>query len=310
MNILQDFPSIPGARDWPLSVVENDLAAASSVGTKWPLISIITPSFNQGAFLEKSLRSVLLQGYPHLEYIVIDGGSTDSSVEIIQKYQQYLAFWVSEADRGQSHAINKGFSRAKGELLGWLNSDDYLLPGALFKLAEAYLSDPGAGVVYGQGHIVNVKGKIIYTPQLKQATREGLFDWSFGNDFMQPSCLISQRAWAECGPLDESLHYSMDVDLFLKISDKYGFQKINDLLSISLSHSGAKTTVERGKMCVDLALVMMRHGNEASARRILNEMSQRLGSLEEMDRILGRLPLARGIFEVLRRLGLGRRAEL
>lgn len=310
MNKRQNFPNIPGAEEWPLCGDEATYAKAPAADPAWPLISIVTPSFDQGAFLEKAIRSVLLQGYPRLEYIVIDGGSTDSSVEIIEKYQDYLTCWVSEQDQGQSQAINKGFARASGELLGWLNSDDYLLPGALFRLAEAYLADPGVGVVYGQGHIVNGNGKIVYTPQLKQVTRKTLFDWSFGNDFMQPSCLFTHRAWTECGPLDESLHYSMDVDFFLKVSEKYQFRKIDDLLSMSLSHGAAKTTAQRGLMYVDLALVMMRHGNEASARRILGEVVERLGELEENDRILGKIPLGRTVIAFLRKLGLGRRQEL
>ncbi len=179
-------------------------------GQSWPKISIVTPSFNQGDYIEKTIRSVLLQGYPNLEYIIIDGGSTDQTVDIIKKYEKWINFWVSEKDRGQSHAINKGLARTSGELLGWLNSDDYYLPGALFKLAKSYLEDTSVGAIYGQGHIVDESGAIVYTPKLETVTRENLFSWCFGNDFMQPSCLCTRKAWQESGPIDETLNFALD----------------------------------------------------------------------------------------------------
>ena len=274
-------------------------------GQSWPKISIVTPSFNQGAYLEKTIRSVLLQGYPNLEYIIIDGGSTDKSIEIIKKYEPWINFWVSEKDRGQSHAINKGMEKATGDLLNWLNSDDYFLPGALFKLAQSYLEDPSVGVVYGQGHIVNAKGKIIYTPELKQITRESLINWCFGNNFMQPSSLISRKAWTDSSPLDENFHYTMDVDLYLKIAEKYKFRMVNDVLSISLSHGEAKTTIERNNMYVDFAILMMRNGNETNARRILGEMAERLSWLEEKVRILKKIPFANTTIRFLKKRAWG-----
>jgi len=133
---------VAGGDTWPMTAPTGAAVAEPPLSRSWPKISIVTPSFNQGAYLEKTIRSVLLQGYPNLEYIIIDGGSTDQSVETVKKYEPWNFLWVSENDRGQSHAINKGLEKASGELLGWLNSDDYFLPGALFTLAAAYLEDP------------------------------------------------------------------------------------------------------------------------------------------------------------------------
>src|SRR5437588_6081454 len=122
---------------WPWTIETPPLPVVRPDGSCWPRISIVTPSYNQGQFIEETIRSVLLQGYPDLEYIIIDGGSQDESVEIIKKYEPWLTYWVSEQDRGQSHAINKGFDRSTGLILGWLNSDDVLLPNALATVAVA-----------------------------------------------------------------------------------------------------------------------------------------------------------------------------
>src|SRR5262245_32047801 len=126
-------------------------ASVSSYADLWPKISIITPSYNQAHFLETCITSVLSQEYSDLEYIIIDGGSTDGSVEIIKKYENQITFWVSEPDEGQSHAINKGFQRATGAIVAWLNSDDFYLPGALTAVAEAHRSAPHASFYFGDG---------------------------------------------------------------------------------------------------------------------------------------------------------------
>ena len=132
-------PPPPGKSGWPWTEETPMAPPTLPDGSPWPRVSIVTPSYNQGQYLEETIRSVLLQGYPDLEYIIIDGGSTDESVTIIEKYAPWLAYWVSEPDRGQSHAINKGFARATGEIYAWLNSDDYYWPGAIVIAARAVL---------------------------------------------------------------------------------------------------------------------------------------------------------------------------
>jgi glycosyltransferase involved in cell wall biosynthesis len=272
---------------------EADIPPSSSE-VAWPKISIVTPSFNQGPYLEKSIRSVLLQGYPNLEYIVIDGGSTDNSVEIIKKYEFWIDFWVSEKDRGQSHAINKGFKRATGDLLGWLNSDDYLTPGALFNVANKYINDQSVGAIFGQGHIVDLSGKIVHKTRVPEVNSENLFDWFAGGaEFMQPSCLFTRQAWLECGPLVEDLHYAMDLDLWIKIAKKYSFKKIDNLLSISLRHDSAKTHAFAERSYIDVAMVYVRHGREDKAREVLQRQADRLVEYERELAVAGRIPLLR-----------------
>ena len=133
------FPPAPeGKTGWPWTEIPEPMPETLPDGSPWPKISVVTPSFNQGQFIEETIRSVLLQGYPNLEYIIIDGGSTDNTLEVIRKYEPWLTYWVSEPDRGQSHAINKGIGKAMGEILFWLNSDDLVLPSVFFRIAKMF----------------------------------------------------------------------------------------------------------------------------------------------------------------------------
>src|SRR5437870_3630005 len=139
-----------------------------------PTLAVVTPSYNQGHFLEETILSVLNQGYPNLEYVVVDGGSTDESVEIIRKYEPWLAYWVSERDQGQTHAINKGLARATGEVFAYLNSDDLFVPGALTAIGEAYARYPHADAIYGKCVYIAEDGSELET---RQARFEGLDDY-------------------------------------------------------------------------------------------------------------------------------------
>ena len=127
----------------------------------WPRISIVTPSYNQAEFLEKTILSILNQNYPNLEYIIIDGVSTDGSVEIIKKYERYLAYWISERDNGQADAINKGFKIATGDFIAWQNSDDVYLPGSFFKVIEKFEKYPNPDIVFGNVYLINESDEIL-----------------------------------------------------------------------------------------------------------------------------------------------------
>ena len=269
-------------------------------GQSWPRISVVTPSYNQGPYLEKTIRSVLSQGYPNLEYIVIDGGSTDQSVDIIRKYEPWIDFWVSERDRGQSHAINKGLDMATGELLGWLNSDDYYLPGALFKVAQAYLENTSAGAIYGHGHIADLAGHVVHKARTFEVNINNLFEWFAGGaEFMQPSCFFTSQAWLKCGPLAEDLQYAMDLDLWIKIAGIYKFQKVDELLSISLRHDDAKTYAYAEHSYLDVAMVYIRHGREDKARAVLEKQIERLLEYKRECENFRRIPFLKKIERLL-----------
>lgn len=183
-----------------------------------PLVTIVTPSYNQGEFLEQTIASVLNQEYPNIEYIVIDGGSTDGSIDIIRKYQDDLDYWESEPDRGQAHAINKGLSRATGDILGWVNSDDVLLPDAVSR-AVAHLNEfPDVDVVYGRVNRIDSHGRFIPTPLLPKDTTEFNRKTAIADNHVNSAGACWRRGiMNRVGLLDESLHYVMDYEFWVRM---------------------------------------------------------------------------------------------
>jgi glycosyltransferase involved in cell wall biosynthesis len=182
-----------------------------------PLVSIVTPSFQQGRFLETTIRSVLEQDYEPIEYVVVDGGSTDESVDVIQRYADRLAWWVSEPDRGQPHAINKGFARATGEYMAYLNSDDTLLPGAISRLAEELARDRDALVAFGDAEFVDEQGRLIRHGQ-PRVWEVGAMARCGSGSVLQPASLWRREAWELAGPMDEEYQYVFDTLFFLRVA--------------------------------------------------------------------------------------------
>jgi glycosyltransferase involved in cell wall biosynthesis len=180
----------------------------------WPRISVVTPSYNQGQYLEATIRSVLLQGYPNLEYIIIDGGSIDNSIEVIRKYEPWLAYWCSERDDGQADAINKGFSRATGEIYSWLNSDDIYEPGALRRVALTLMNHPDVELVYGNGWQIDADGlrtsRCHWVGPLDPATQ---LNW---NQILQPAAFWRSDIWKRAGPLDLAYYWGLDWEWFIR----------------------------------------------------------------------------------------------
>jgi glycosyltransferase involved in cell wall biosynthesis len=180
------------------------------------LVSIITPSFNQASFLETTIRSVLEQDHPEIEYIIVDGGSTDGSVEIIRKYADRLAWWVSQPDKGQTDAINQGFARAKGDVLAWMNSDDTYEPGAVRAAVEYLVVHPQVGMVYGDANYINADGKVIGRFPAAQTDyarlRRGYVH------VPQQASFFRADLWRKVAPLDPSFYFAMDYDLWVRLA--------------------------------------------------------------------------------------------
>jgi hypothetical protein len=205
-----------------------------------PLISVVTPSFNQGRYLEATIRSVLEQDYPKVEYLVMDGGSTDGSVDIIRRYADRLAYWVSAPDGGQSAAIANGLQRSNGEVLAWLNSDDIYLPGALSQVARAFDESPDIDFVYGARRIIDEHGTVIrsYEPP----TLLHRYYFTFGQWIPQECAFWRRALYDRVGGLDPTLSFSLDFSLFIRMKAKGRFKKIDAELGGFRAHPESKTS--------------------------------------------------------------------
>jgi glycosyltransferase involved in cell wall biosynthesis len=211
----------------------------------YPKISIITPSLNQGKFLEETINSVISQNYPNLDYIIVDGGSSDNSIQIIKKYEKYLSYWISEKDNGQGHAINKGIGKSSGEILSWLNSDDILAPNALFKVSEIFIQNPDIDVIYGNCYFINEFGEI--TKRKNELSFSSLAIWSGFNIIPQPSSFFKKNIFDKIGLVDENLHFVMDFDLNIRfILNKCNIKYFPVLLSYFRWHEKSKSTDKIG----------------------------------------------------------------
>jgi hypothetical protein len=306
-NALRNITDLPapagGQRGWPWTEAEIPALSPAEVAAL-PTISLVTPSFQQGQFIEETLRSVLLQGYPKLEYHVIDGGSSDASASIIEKYSPWLDSWVSEQDRGQSHAINKGLERCHGQLAGWLNSDDILTPGALLKLGRAWNPASPTDLLVGHGIIVDLAGRTTFEPRLDFELNEAaLGDWIRSNSFMQPSCLFPRELHGAPLRVDESLRYCMDFDLWLRLA-RAGcrLRRVQGLLSISKSHGDTKSNSARRFMHAESLVQLARLGHFDAVHRELRRWAEQTSLLEASGRRLGFLfRLARSLEKRCRR---------
>lgn len=187
-----------------------------TTSARYPKVSIVTPSYNQARYLEETIRSVLAQDYPNIEYIIVDGGSEDESVEIIQRYERHLAWWVSEKDRGHADALNKGFAHASGEILAWLNSDDTYLPGAVSEAVSFLAAHPEVGMVYADANLIDDNGKIIGRFASRQTNYARMLRGSV--HIPQATTFFRAELWRKVGPLDLSLFFAFDYDFWVKLA--------------------------------------------------------------------------------------------
>jgi glycosyltransferase involved in cell wall biosynthesis len=205
--------------------------------TDSPRITVITPSYNQAGFLEQTIQSVLSQGYPNLEYFIIDGGSKDHSVEIIQKYADRLSWWVSEKDKGQADAINKGFARATGEIVAWINSDDYYLPGAFDAAVAALEAAPDAAMIFSDVVSVNTKGEPFNVMTYGDWTLEDLMQFKI---IGQPGVFMRRKALEQAGYLDLTYNLLLDHELWLRVAQQGSIRYIPQHWSAARIHPAAK----------------------------------------------------------------------
>jgi glycosyltransferase involved in cell wall biosynthesis len=236
-----DLPRVSADREgWPWTSQAAGVPILPA-GARWPRITVVTPSFNQAEYLEATLRSVLLQNYPNLEYMVVDGESTDGSLEIIRAYAPHLDYWVSEPDRGQAHAINKAFARATGDVLCWLNSDDMYEPGTLHTVGSMLHDGSGVRAITGHCLRVHVDSRPPHLLRGAFRSRDDLLRFWRRYSMHQASVFWRRELTDEIGLLDESLDLILDFDYWARLSKLTPFVEVDRVLSVATGHAAAKT---------------------------------------------------------------------
>jgi len=269
---LKELPPPPsGKTGWPWIEESPQLPETMPDGSLWPKISIVTPSLNQVQFLEETIRSVLLQGYPDLEYLIIDGGSRDDSIDIIKKYEQWLYFWISEPDTGQTEAINKGLKIITGKIFGWLNSDDLYLPGALPSVAVAFLYNPNDIIA---GNVVNINNETGEEHLIEQHNiyLENLIKFWGGmgishhsHTWHQPGLFIPSKYVNMIGLLDERLTYAMDYDYLCRLLKNANVAYQPEVFAKFRIHKDSKTKLKYSNFIIEKVSIFRRY------RNLLNE---------------------------------------
>ncbi len=207
-------PPPPGRTGWPWTEAPAPSAPDLPEGAAWPRITVVTPSYNQGAYLEETIRSVLLQGYPNLEFIVVDGGSTDGTLAVIRRYEPWIDYWVSEPDAGQTDAIRKGVGKSSGEILAWLNSDDLYAPGALPVVGARFAGAPQVDLLYGDCAMIDGAGRLMDRFRVRQGGLPELLEENF---IPQPGAFCRREIWETVGGPDPALQFVMDYDLWIRL---------------------------------------------------------------------------------------------
>lgn len=274
-SLLAELPTPAVNRcEWPWTEVTKQNRILEGDNKNWPKVTIVTPSFNQGQYLEETIRSVLLQGYPNLEYIVIDGGSTDNSVEIIRKYEPWLSFWISEPDQGQADAINKGFAKSSGEFLGWINSDDYLYPGVIKRVVEIFQADRSVDMIYGdvdRGWSENklagrLFGEKIEFIEMLRTVRVPI---------PQQGSLWRRSVIDRVGNLDARWQVVLDQEFFTRVAEKCKIRYLPVVMGFFRLHDNSKSISQSRRWLTELPQMYQeffeRQGFQAHIKRLRDE---------------------------------------
>lgn len=259
---IKELPPPPTARvGWPWTEATK-VKNVYTVGKEPPKVSIVIPSLNQASYIEESIRSVLLQAYPDLEFFIIDGGSTDGTVELIKKYEKWLSGWVSEPDEGQSHAINNGLSLCTGDFFNWHNADDVLTQGSLLTTAQALADHAQASYVTGYIKTIDETSRILSVndghPSLKG--KSGFLHdvqscFSALKAGCQPGALMRTDLVNELGGIDKGIHYCMDVDLLLRLMTKGPAYHVDYPVVNFRLHNNSKTISMKGSRAIERILI-------------------------------------------------------
>jgi glycosyltransferase involved in cell wall biosynthesis len=267
-----------------------------------PKITIVTPSFNQGRYIDRTIQSVLQQEYPNLDYIVIDGGSTDETLSILRRYEGQLR-WISEKDSGQSEAINKGFRLAKGEIVAWLNSDDVYLPGSLETVGKYFAAHPEVMMIYGEGYMIDEND----TTRKRFPFTEPRFDlWKliyYGDYILQQSTFFRRSVFDTIDLLGESLHYTMDWDLFIRIGKRFRVDYVPEYFGCIREHDEAKTSTGGARRFREIKDLIRKHGVMKYPLAYFNYMWDAYGKPfagENADSVFGKI--RSGVFSLTRSL--------
>lgn len=224
--------------------------------SRLPVVSIVTPSYNQGLFLPDTIQSVLSQDYPNLEYIIVDGGSSDNSGDVIRQYAEKLAWWVCERDDGHADALNKGFSHASGEVLAWLNSDDTYQPGAIRQAVGYLLAHPQLSMVYGDANLIDEQGQYLGRFPARQTNYERMLDGYV--HIPQAATFFRASLWKQAGPLDLTLKYAFDYDLWVRLAKLAPIAYISQVWADFRLHEAGKTVYLDDRCYPDMIRVSRR----------------------------------------------------
>lgn len=235
-------------------------------------VSIVIPTLNQGDTIEDTILSIIAQNYGNLEIIVMDGGSTDSTLKVVEQYKPWITHLISQQDGGQSQAINQGFRLASGEVFGWINSDDYYLPGAIHRVVRHFHTDPAIRFAVGAGDVISKDHAFLrHVPALKMDLHT-MLQWRHDRWIMQQSCFWSRSLWEEAGGVDESLHLLMDYDLWFRFSKLTVADISQDKLAVMRYHPDVKTVRQKSKFQEELAYVLAKNGAYGEVRAIVSEL--------------------------------------